>query len=88
MDDTAKTLLSEIEAFLAETGMAESYFAKAAANNGALVSRLRKNGRVWPETAAKVRFFMAKRRRVLCSGRGNTAPQNQGPDTQDSEAAA
>lgn len=66
------TLLREIETFLAETGMGESYFGKAAAGNSELVPRLRSNGRVWPETAAKVRSFMKTRRKgVLKGGRGS-----------------
>jgi hypothetical protein len=56
-------LLDEIEAFLSETGMGESYFGKRATGNSELVFRLRDGKRVWPETAAKVRCFI-KRRRV------------------------
>lgn len=55
-------LLSEIDAFLAETGMGESYFGKAAAGNSELVSRLRGGKRIWPETEAKVRSFILSRR--------------------------
>lgn len=55
-------LISEIEAFLAESGMGETYFGKAAAKNSELVSRLRKGGRVWPETENAVRKFIKNRR--------------------------
>lgn len=55
-------LLAEIEAFLAETGMGVSYFGKAAVNNSELVTRLRGGKRVWPETEAATRDFMAKHR--------------------------
>lgn len=65
-------LLTEIEAFLAETGMSEAQFCRAV-GNGRLFERLRivgkrgKAGRVWPETEAQVRGFMIaerQRRRV------------------------
>lgn len=62
------TLLSEIEAFLRETGMSEAQFCRAV-GNGRLFERLRavgkrgKPGRVWPETEAQVRGFMISERR-------------------------
>lgn len=63
-------LLSEIEAFLSETGMKPYTFGILAAKNGRLVERLRsgtteKNGRpvrVWPETEMQVRAFMVAER--------------------------
>jgi hypothetical protein len=61
-------LLSEIEAFLRETGMSEAQFCRAV-GNGRLFERLRavgkrgKPGRVWPETEAQVRGFMISERR-------------------------
>jgi len=58
MTDTSHTLLAEIDAFLAATGMGESYFGKRAVGNSELVARLRRKRRVWPETAEKVRGFM------------------------------
>lgn len=58
------SLLSEIEAFLSETGMGESYFGKCAVGNSELVQRLRDGGRVWPETEAKARSFMMMRRKL------------------------
>lgn len=67
MANPKSSLLSEIEAFLAETGMGESYFGKRAVGNSELVSRLRKNGRVWPETAERARDFM-KENHVRSSG--------------------
>jgi len=54
-------LLTDIEGFLAETGMGESYFGKRAVNNSELVPRLRDGGRVWPETEERIRQFMAAR---------------------------
>ena len=59
----SNTFLSDIEAFLAETGMGETYFGKRAARNSELVARLRNGGRVWPETEQAVRSFMADVRR-------------------------
>ena len=59
---TNHPLLDEIDAFLAETGMGQSYLGKASAGNSELVDRLRLGGRVWPETEDKVRAFMADRR--------------------------
>ena len=69
------SLLIEIEAFLAETGMGATYFGKRSANDSALVSRLRagatpKTGKpvfVRPEVQASIREFIkseTKRRRV------------------------
>ena len=58
-------LLSEIEAFLEKTGMGETYFGKLAANDSALVARLRagvtpkgKPVFVRPHVQAAVRKFM------------------------------
>lgn len=55
-------LLAEVDAFLAETGMGQSYFGKAAVGNSEIVPRLRAGGRVWPETASKLRDFISKKR--------------------------
>jgi hypothetical protein len=54
-------LLSEIRSFLAQTNMGPSYFGKASCGNSELVERLEAGGRIWPETADKVRAFMAER---------------------------
>lgn len=53
------SLLDEIEGFLEETGMGESYFGKKFARNSELVSRLRDGRRVWPDTEQLVRDGMA-----------------------------
>lgn len=58
-----RPLLEEIDTFLSETGMGESYFGKRATGNSELVSRLRNGRRVWPETEEKVRTFIAAQRR-------------------------
>lgn len=65
-----ENLLSDIEAFLAETGMGEYRFGLRAARNGRLVERLRsgttpeKGKPVWvrPETERQIRDFMAAER--------------------------
>jgi hypothetical protein len=51
-------LLAEIEAFLAETGMAPTTFG-AAMGDRHFVRQLRSGRRVWPETADKARSVMA-----------------------------
>lgn len=63
-------LLSDIDKFLAETGMAPGYFGWCAAKNWRLVERLR-NGftpkgkpvRIWPETEQEIRAYMIAERR-------------------------
>lgn len=73
-------LLLEIEAFLADSGMGESYFGKKAAGNSELVARLRLNGRVWPETAARVRSFIkSERGRIRKRGHGDAPNERQAP---------
>lgn len=52
------TLLNDIDAFRRETGMTEYRFGFLAVKNGRLVERLRKGGRIWPDTEAQVRAFM------------------------------
>jgi len=68
------SLLIEIEAFLAETGMGETYFGKRSANDSGLLARLRagttptgKAVFVRPQVQASIREFIrseTKRRRV------------------------
>lgn len=66
------TLLSEIEAFLSQTGMGASYFGKMSAGNSELVARLKAGGRIWPETEVKVRAFIRSERK----SRALPAPSN------------
>lgn len=84
MSQITSKLLSEIEAFLAASGMGESYFGKAAAGNSELVARLRDGRRVWPETEARVRKFIKARSTVLISGHGGVkmAQQDHAPKKQ------
>lgn len=62
MTHKSSLLLRDIERFLDESGMAETYFGKRAVGNSELVSRLRGGGRIWPETEEKARAFMKVRR--------------------------
>jgi phosphopantothenoylcysteine decarboxylase/phosphopantothenate--cysteine ligase len=61
MNGAAKTLLAEIEAFLASTGATPTKFGLAAVNDGHLVANLRKGHSVTLKTADKVRAYMAGR---------------------------
>ncbi|KPH79349.1 hypothetical protein [Bosea vaviloviae] len=69
MSETQK-LLIEIEAFLAQTGMAESTFGRKAVNDGKLTARLRGEGSirgkgsVTLEKAVQIRRFIAEASRV------------------------
>ena len=55
-------ILPEIESFLSETGMGESYFGKKAVGNSELVDRLRNGRRIWPDTEDRVRDFIQSQR--------------------------
>lgn len=59
------TLITEIDAFLSESGMSAYRFGFEAAKNGRLVERLRSGGRVWPETEMEVRAFIRSKRADL-----------------------
>lgn len=54
------TLLTEVERFLADTGMGASYFGQKAVSNSKLVSRLREGRPVETSTEAKIREFIAR----------------------------
>jgi hypothetical protein len=62
MNRKQTNLLAEIDAFLSEFQMGVSYFGKTAVGNSEVVARLRSGGRVWPETAGKLRAFMRQKR--------------------------
>lgn len=53
------SLLADIEAFLTTHDMAPTRFGVGALGDRHFVKQLRKGRRVWPETEAKVRRFMA-----------------------------
>ena len=57
-----KTLLSEVEAFLTEFSVGETYLGKASCGNSELVARLRAGRPVLVTTDQTVRAYMAKRR--------------------------
>lgn len=59
---TSDPILTEIDAFLSDTGMGASYFGKKAVGNSEIVARLRAGGRIWPETRAKLRSFIRAER--------------------------
>lgn len=56
------SLIQEIDAFLAETGIGPHRFGILAAKNGRLVERLRGGGRIWPDTELAIRQFIAAER--------------------------
>lgn len=60
--DQREALLAEIEAFVAEHGMAETTFGRLAVNDGKFVARLRANGNITFATAERVRAFIANRK--------------------------
>jgi len=71
-------LIAEVDAFLArkDVQMTASTFGRLAANDGKLVDRLKSGGRVWPETAEKIRSFMrnhGKSRRARQPARAGAA---------------
>src|SRR5262245_3078906 len=55
-------LLSEIEAFLAETGMAATKLGLSAVNDSHLVKRLRQGSSVTLKTADRLRAYLAQER--------------------------
>jgi phosphopantothenoylcysteine decarboxylase/phosphopantothenate--cysteine ligase len=70
MTGAAKTLLAEIEAFMAKTGATPTKLGLAAVNDGHLVANLRKGHSVTLKTADKVRAYMAGH----AAGRDNGSP--------------
>lgn len=52
-------LLTEIETFLTRSGMSTTAFGLGAIRDGKLVTDLRNGRRLWPETEARVRQWMA-----------------------------
>lgn len=73
-------VVSEIDSFLKANQMAESYFGRKAANDWKLVRQLRAGRRLWPDTEAKIRAFMAsyqKPARGRLSHRSSTDSQGR-----------
>lgn len=52
-------LIADIDAFCAAHDMARSTFGKLALNDKPFVARIASGRRIWPETEARVRAFMA-----------------------------
>lgn len=79
--ETAK-IVSEVEAFLAQHGIAESTFGLRAVNDGKLLARLRAGGSLTLEKAAQVRRYIRANRKkgaaiaapVTESGRAHVRP--------------
>ena len=61
MKNIQTALLSDIDKFLEESGLSETYLGKTACNNSELVKRLRNGGRIWPETEQRLRAWMLVR---------------------------
>jgi phosphopantothenoylcysteine decarboxylase / phosphopantothenate---cysteine ligase len=78
MSAAAKSLLAEIEAYLAEHGVAASKFGIAAVNDGHLVTNLRKGNSVTLKTADRVRAYIARQRENVVH-RPKDALRNSGP---------
>jgi phosphopantothenoylcysteine decarboxylase / phosphopantothenate---cysteine ligase len=74
-----KTLLAEIEGFLARTGGTATKFGLAAVNDGHLVANLRKGHSITLRTADKVRSYIARHenRHSVALPMGNAAPEAQ-----------
>jgi phosphopantothenoylcysteine decarboxylase / phosphopantothenate---cysteine ligase len=64
MPSTTHALLTEIEGFLADSGVSPTKFGLAAVNDGHLVKNLRGGASVTLKTADKVRAYMANQRSV------------------------
>lgn len=61
MSEHTSSLLEEIEAFLAASGMGSTYFGKAACGNSELVARLRDGRPCLTTTSDRIRYFIRKR---------------------------
>ena len=71
-------LLSEIEQFLTVTKLSDSYLGKRSVNNSELVQRLRRGGRIWPETEMKVRVFMTNRLASIANSSTSSSEDSKG----------
>jgi len=58
-------LLAEIDAFLEETGLAETTFGLLALNDGKFVGRLRSGAGVTVKTIDRVRAYIAEQREAM-----------------------
>ncbi|GLT02941.1 hypothetical protein GCM10007897_43710 [Sphingobium jiangsuense] len=53
-------IVRDIEHFISSNGMGAATFGEMAMNDRHLVRQLRNGRRLWPETEAKIRDFMAR----------------------------
>src|SRR5215510_9387633 len=74
MSATAKSLLTEIEAYLSRTGASPTKFGITAVNDGHLVANLRKGHSITLKTADKVRAYMARHDSPQKSPQGGILP--------------
>lgn len=63
--DIHEKLVTEIDEFIAETGMGVSYFGKTAVGNSEVVSRLKRGKTIHATTEHRLRAFMCERRAFL-----------------------
>ena len=64
-----KSLVSEVEAFCARSRMSPITFGRKAMSDPHFVRDLRNGRRLWPETEARVRTFMAEYQSQPTTGR-------------------
>jgi hypothetical protein len=67
MNTPTQTLLSDIEAFLAKSGMAPSEFGKAAIHDPNLVRNLRDGRELRFNTVKRVRSFMQRQKSMVAA---------------------
>lgn len=58
------TLLDDLTAFVAESGLSKHRAGIILANNGRLIDRLEEGGRIWPDTEQKIRDALAAERQA------------------------
>lgn len=73
----SRHLLHDIDEFRAQHGLSDFAFSYHSTGNGRLLERLRKGGRVWPETELQIRAWML-----------NPVPRKRKPKEDSAERAA
>jgi hypothetical protein len=71
-------ILSDVETYLAKSGMSDTYFGKKAVGNSELVARLREGGGLHFTTEARVRGFISANPPSAHNKSGNTRAAIQG----------
>ncbi|WP_043284434.1 hypothetical protein [Reyranella massiliensis] len=64
---TVTNLLSEIDAFLGDTGVAETTFGRRAVNDGKFVKRLREGAGITVATVDRVQAYIVEQRKLMSS---------------------